>query len=108
MVMLTKWLQILVICKLLFFPNYLIVIVVHFMVIKIGVLIVFNFITTHELRLPPRSLQVSWNGVDLENTDTPKYLGVTLDRTFELQDTHTQHQDEGGNSKQPTKEISKF
>ena len=27
-------------------------------------------------------LQVSWNGVDLENTDTPKYLGVTLDRTL--------------------------
>ena len=29
-----------------------------------------------------RSLQVSWNGVDLENTDTPKYLGVILDRTL--------------------------
>ena len=29
-----------------------------------------------------RSLQVSCNGVDLENTDTPKYLGVTLDRTL--------------------------
>ena len=29
-----------------------------------------------------RSLQVSWNGVDLKNTDTPKYLGVTLDRTL--------------------------
>ena len=29
-----------------------------------------------------RSLQVSWNGVDLENTDTPKYLVVTLDRTL--------------------------
>ena len=29
-----------------------------------------------------RSLQVSWNGVDLENTDTPKSLGVTLDRTL--------------------------
>ena len=29
-----------------------------------------------------RSLQVSWNGVDLENTDTPKYLGVTLDMTL--------------------------
>ena len=27
-----------------------------------------------------RSLQVSWNKVDMENTDTPKYLGVTLDR----------------------------
>ena len=26
------------------------------------------------------SLQVSWNGVDLENTDAPKFLGVTLDR----------------------------
>ena len=29
-----------------------------------------------------RSLQVSWNGVDLENTDTPKNLGITLDRTL--------------------------
>ena len=29
-----------------------------------------------------RSLQVSWNGVDLDNTETPKYLGVTLDRTL--------------------------
>ena len=28
------------------------------------------------------SQQVLWNGVDLENNDTPKYLGVTLDRTF--------------------------
>ena len=28
------------------------------------------------------SLQVSWNGVHLENTDIPKYLGVTLDRTL--------------------------
>ena len=27
-----------------------------------------------------RSLKVSWNGVDLENTIHPKYLGVTLDR----------------------------
>ena len=35
-----------------------------------------------------RSLQVSWNGVDLENTDTPKYLGVTLDRTLSYKD-HT-------------------
>ena len=52
-----------------------------------------------------RSLQVSWNGVDLENTDTPKYLGVTLDRTLSYK---TQDQDEGGNPKQPTKETSKF
>ena len=29
-----------------------------------------------------RLLQVSWNGVDLENTDTTKYFGVTLDRTL--------------------------
>ena len=29
-----------------------------------------------------RLLQVSWNGVDLKNTDTPKYLGVTLDKTL--------------------------
>ena len=36
-----------------------------------------------------RSLQVSWNGVDLENTDTPKYLGVTLDRTLSYK-THIQ------------------
>ena len=26
--------------------------------------------------------KVSWNGVDLENTTHPNYLGVTLDRTF--------------------------
>ena len=37
-----------------------------------------------------RSLQVSWNGVDLENTDTPKYLGVTLDRTLSCK-THIQN-----------------
>ena len=42
-----------------------------------------------------RLLQVSWNGVDLENTDTPKYLGVTLDSTLSYK-THI-HQDEGGN-----------
>ena len=29
-----------------------------------------------------RSLKVSWNGVDLENTTHSKYLGVTLDRTL--------------------------
>ena len=29
-----------------------------------------------------RSLKVPWNGVDLENTTHPKYLGVTLDRTL--------------------------
>ena len=29
-----------------------------------------------------RSLQLSGNGVDLENTDTPKYLGGILDRTL--------------------------
>ena len=34
-----------------------------------------------------RSLQVSWNGVDLENTDTPTYSGVTLDRTLSFK-TH--------------------
>ena len=28
------------------------------------------------------SLKVSWNGVDLENTTHPKYVGVTLDRTL--------------------------
>ena len=41
-------------------------------------------VTTFHLRNreAKRSLQVSWNGVDLENTDTPKYLGVTLDRTL--------------------------
>ena len=29
-----------------------------------------------------RLLKVSWNGLDLENTNTPKYLGVTLDKTL--------------------------
>ena len=29
-----------------------------------------------------RSLKVSWNGVDLENTAQPKHLGVTFDRTL--------------------------
>ena len=29
-----------------------------------------------------RPLKVPWNGVDLENTTHPKYLGVTLDRTL--------------------------
>ena len=27
-------------------------------------------------------IEVSWNGVDLENTTHPKYLGETLDRTL--------------------------
>ena len=35
-----------------------------------------------------RSLQVSWNGVDLDNTDTPK---CNTGPDVELQDTHTQH-----------------
>ena len=29
-----------------------------------------------------RPLKLSWNGVDLENTAQPKYLGVTFDRTL--------------------------
>ena len=29
-----------------------------------------------------RSLKVSWNGVDLENTTHSKYVGVTIDRTL--------------------------
>ena len=29
-----------------------------------------------------RSLKIAWNGVDLENTAFPKYLGVTPDRTL--------------------------
>ena len=37
-----------------------------------------------------RSLKVSWNGVDLENTTHPKYLGVTLDRTLSYKQ-HTQN-----------------
>ena len=52
-----------------------------------------------------RSLQVSveWSGPG--EHWYPKVLRCnTLDRDVELQDTHTQHQDEGGNSKQPTKE----
>ena len=32
-------------------------------------------------RQAKRSLKVSWNGVDLENTTHLKYFGVTLDRT---------------------------
>ena len=35
-----------------------------------------------------RSLKVSWNGVDLENTTHPIYLGVTLDRTLSKQHIH--------------------
>ena len=34
-----------------------------------------------------RSLARVWNGVDMENTPHPKYLGVTLDRTL----SHKQH-----------------
>ena len=37
-----------------------------------------------------RSLKVSWNGVDLDNTTHPKYLGVTLDRTLSYKQ-HTQN-----------------
>ena len=49
-----------------------------------------------------RSLNIAWNGVDLENTAYPKYLGVTLDRTrSQLQTAHTEHKDEGGNPQQP-------
>ena len=33
-------------------------------------------------KVKTRSLNVSWNGVDLENSTHPKYLGVTLDRTL--------------------------
>ena len=29
-----------------------------------------------------QSLKIAWNGVDLENTAYPKYLGVTLDRSL--------------------------
>ena len=46
----------------------------------------------------------SWNGVDLENTDTPKYFGIPLDRTL----SYKTHIDKGGNPKQPTEESSKF
>ena len=38
----------------------------------------------------------------------PKVLRCNTGHDVELQDTHTQHQDEGGNSKQPTRDISKF
>ena len=48
-----------------------------------------------------RSLQVSWNW----RTLIPQ---SNTGQDVELQDTHTQHQDEGGNSKKTTKEISKF
>ena len=39
-------------------------------------------ILTRRNREAKRSLKVSWNGVDLENTTHSKYLGVTLDRTL--------------------------
>ena len=55
-----------------------------------------------------RSLQVSWNGVDMKNTDSPKYLDVTLDRTLSYKTHIHTTKIKGGNSKQPTKEISKF
>ena len=38
-----------------------------------------------------RSLNIAWNGIDLENTAYPKYLGVTLDRTL----NYKQHIQEG-------------
>ena len=41
-------------------------------------------VTTFHLRNREvkRSLNIAWNGVDLENTAYPKYLGGTLDRTL--------------------------
>ena len=41
-----------------------------------------------------RSLKVSWNGVDLENTTHPKCFGVTRRQDVELQRELTEHQDE--------------
>ena len=42
----------------------------------------------HQLRREAnRSLKVSWNGDDLDNTDQPKYLGVTLEMSYK-QHTH--------------------
>ena len=38
----------------------------------------------------------------------PKVLRCNTGQNVELQDTYTQHQDGGGNPKQPTKKISKF
>ena len=38
----------------------------------------------------------------------PQVFRCNTGQDVELQDAHTQHQDEGGNPKQPTKEISKF
>ena len=52
-----------------------------------------------------RKLDVTWNGTVLKNTAHPKYLGVTLDRTFSYKKHNTQHEDEGGYPKQPSKEI---
>ena len=51
------------------------------------------------------SLKVSSNGVDLENTTHPKYLGVTLDRTLSYKQ-HIQNQDKGSYPQQPFEEIS--
>ena len=50
-----------------------------------------------------RSLKVSWNGVDLENTTHPK---CDSRQDVELQTAHTEHQDDGGYPQQPFEEIS--
>ena len=52
-----------------------------------------------------RSLKVSCNGVDLENTTHPKYSGVTLDRTLSYKQ-HIHKMKVASYLQQPFEEIS--
>ena len=54
-----------------------------------------------------RSLKVVWNETEIENTTHPKYLDVTLDKSFSYKH-HIQNENEGGYLQQPTEEISNF
>ena len=51
------------------------------------------------------SLNVSWNGVDLDNTTCPKYLGVTLDRTLSYKQHIQNTKMKGSYQQQPNEEI---
>ena len=55
-------------------------------------------VTTFHLRNREvkRSLNIAWNGVDLENTAYPKYM-CHSGQNSQLQTAHTEHEDEGGN-----------
>ena len=53
-------------------------------------------------------LKVKWSNTELENTDLPKYLGVTLDRTLSYKTAYTQYEAEGGHTQQSSAEIGKL